>query len=89
MHLKRVLRVIGILLMLFSVVHLCPIPFAWFFNEDTIDAFLGSAFITFTMGGVMFLLGEATGDLRTRDGFLLTVLFYFGIGIFGALPFYL
>ncbi|MBV1905490.1 MAG: TrkH family potassium uptake protein [Pseudomonadales bacterium] len=89
MHFRSVLRIIGILLMLFTAILLLPILIAWLYNDSTISTFLYSALITFVVGGAFFLGGDISGELRTRDGFMITVMFYFGIGIFGALPFYL
>ena len=89
MHFRSVLRIIGILLMLFSVFLLFPSLIAWLYSESGIETFATSALITLLVGAAMFLAGRAAGELRTRDGFMITVMFYFGIGIFGSLPFYL
>ncbi len=88
MHFRSVLRIIGILLMLFSTILLFPSLVAWLYSEPGIQTFVISALITLLVGAAMFLAGRSAGELRTRDGFMITVMFYFGIGIFGALPFY-
>ena len=62
---------------------------AWFYNESTIRAF-GVAFgITALVGLVLWSVVRSDADLRSRDGFLITVLFYISLGTFGALPLYL
>jgi len=89
MHFRSVLRIIGILLMLFSAILLFPSLIAWIYAEPGVITFATAAFTTLLVGGGMFFAGASAGELRTRDGFMITVMFYFGIGIFGALPFYL
>ena len=49
-----------------------------------------TGFITFTIGcGLFFLASEKNGDLRTKDGFIITIFFWTVLGIFGSIPFYL
>ena len=36
-----------------------------------------------------FLSKKKNGDLRTKDGFIITVFFWTVLGIFGSIPFYL
>lgn len=89
MHLSVILRVTGILLMMFSVTMLTPVPIAWVFGEATYGAFLTAFAFTALSGGVLYLFSPSGQDLRNRDGFVITVLFYAALGAFGAFPFYL
>jgi trk system potassium uptake protein len=82
-------RVTGVLLALFSIVMLLPVLIALVYDEPTIAAFLTAFAITLASGLVLIAIGRRRGELRTRDGFLITVLFYLGLGLFGALPIYL
>jgi trk system potassium uptake protein len=84
-----ILRVTGLLLMLLGMVLLVPVAVALIYGENTIRAFVVAAFITFTIGGFLSVVARRTRELRSRDGFIITVVFYFALGIFGALPFYL
>ncbi len=89
MHFTVILRVTGILLMLFSATMLAPVPIAWWYGESTGPVF-GLAFvITVTVGLALWLPMRDTRELRSRDGFMITTLFYAGLGTFGALPLYL
>jgi len=89
MHFSVILRVTGILLTLFSMTMLLPAAVAWYYQEATIGAF-GLAFaITVGVGGSLWLFVRSAPDLRSRDGFLITVLFYAALGTFGALPLWL
>ena len=89
MHLHVILRVTGVLLMLFSVAMALPVVVALIYAEDVITPFLIAAAFTFGTGAALRLLPRRDADLRSREGFLITVLFYAGLGLFGALPMYL
>ena len=89
MHLQVILRVTGTLLMLFSVTLLAPGAVAWWYQEDTITTFASAFLITLAAGALIRLLNRDKRDLRSGDGFMITVLFYTGLGLFGALPLYL
>jgi len=89
MHLTVILRVTGILLMLFSLVLLVPAGVAWIYGENTILNFATAFGITASAGLIMALSSRGERELRSSDGFLITVLFYLGLGLFGALPLYL
>ncbi|MDE0690842.1 MAG: TrkH family potassium uptake protein [Gammaproteobacteria bacterium] len=84
-----VARVIGVLLMLFSVLLLVPVALAVPLGEPTWFAFLVAFVASIGIGGTLWLVGRGRGELRARDGFLVTVLFYLGLGLVGALPFWL
>ncbi|MEE4302368.1 MAG: TrkH family potassium uptake protein [Pseudomonadales bacterium] len=90
MHVSAILRVSGILLMLFSVTMLTPLVVALIYGERTIPAFL-LAFATTLGAGVLLWAPVARGreELRNRDGFVITALFYLSLGLFGALPLWL
>ncbi|MCZ6643631.1 MAG: TrkH family potassium uptake protein [Gammaproteobacteria bacterium] len=89
MHLSIILRVTGVLLSLFSLALLLPASVALIYDEDTIPTFTIAFGITLVSGIVMSLIGSSKRELRSGDGFLITVLFYLGLGFFGAIPFYL
>ncbi|MEQ8858241.1 MAG: TrkH family potassium uptake protein [Pseudomonadales bacterium] len=89
MHFAVILRVTGILLTLFSVAMVLPVVVALIYQEDTVATF-GTAFaITFLVGLTLFLGSRDKRELRSGDGFFITVLFYSGLGLFGAIPLYL
>ena len=86
MHFTIILRVTGILLSLFSVTMLLPMGVGLIYGENTITVF-GIAFgITAGLGLSLWSLVTSDAELRNRDGFLITVLFYISLGTFGALP---
>lgn len=84
-----IVRVTGMLLMVFSISMLTPIPFGLVWGEP-IRAFLIAFMCTFMTGGVLwFMSARRRDELRSRDGFLITTLFYLLLGLYGALPLYL
>ncbi|MBT8147743.1 MAG: TrkH family potassium uptake protein [Gammaproteobacteria bacterium] len=89
MHFSIIVKILGILLMLFSFLsNLPPMLVALLYREDTVSAFGASLILTFTMGLVLWLLtARSKQELRTRDGFLVVTLFWTVLGTFGCLPF--
>jgi trk system potassium uptake protein TrkH len=74
--------------MLFSSAMLVPLIMALLANDNTITGFASALGITFISGLIMWLpVRNAQHDLRIRDGFLITSLFWTVLGLFGALPF--
>ena len=86
MHFSVISRVTGILLMLFSLALFSPVLVALLYREDTIATFAIASAITFSSGLLLVLASRSRRELRSGDGFLITVLFYTGLGLFGAIP---
>jgi trk system potassium uptake protein TrkH len=87
MHVAVIARVLGILLMIFSLTMLTPIFVGWVFSENTSDTFVAAFAITLLVGVVFWLPSRNNnGELRTRDGFIVTVFFWLVLSSFGALP---
>ena len=76
--------------MIFSLAQLVPGFLAYFLNEkDLVYNFISTGFITFLVGSFLFFLAsEKNGDLRTKDGFIITIFFWTVLGFFGSIPFY-
>lgn len=90
MHFSVQMRILGILLMIFSTAMLGPLLMALLEEEETVRGFLFALCITFFSGFFLWLpVNKASHDLRIRDGFLITSLFWTVLGLFGALPFVL
>ena len=90
MHLSITLKILGILLMLFSLTHITPLIIAVVSSDGAVVSFLSALAITWLGGFLLWLPARNSHhELRTRDGFLITTLFWTVLGIFGALPFYL
>ena len=88
MHLAFVSRVLGLMLMVFSTSMLVPIVFAAIYQENTLPMFFLAFTITMIVGFLSWLPARnMKGEIRIRDGFIITVLFWLVLSIFGALPF--
>ena len=87
MHIAVIARVLGMLLMIFSLTMLSPIIVAHLYQEDTAPMFVLAFAITQIVGLVFWLpTKNKTGELRTRDGFFVTVFFWLVLSVFGTLP---
>ena len=77
--------------MIFSVAQVIPGFLAYFFEErEFVYNFIFSGFITFLIGCFMFFIAsDKNGELRTKDGFIITIFFWTVLGFFGSIPFYL
>ena len=90
MSLRVISRILGILLMLFSLTLVPPMLISRVFEDDTLSAFAVAMGITLLTGFALFYPNRhARKELRNRDGFLITVLFWTVLGAFGSLPFLL
>ncbi len=84
------LRIIGVLLMIFSATMLPPLLVGLNNQEADADAFALTLFATALVGLLLWLPTRSSGSvLKIRDGFLVTALFWIVLGAFGAVPFIL
>lgn len=90
MHFSVITRVIGLLVMVFSISLIPPILVSLLYNDGALDAFLYALTVNLLGGFVLwFPVRKARGELKIRDGFLVTVLFWTVLGFFGSVPFFL
>lgn len=89
MNLTVVQRILGLLLMIFSVTMLPPIVVSVIFAEESWMPFVGG-FLAANIAGLLLWLPvrHANKDLRLRDGFLVVAMFWLVLGAFGAAPLY-
>lgn len=84
------LRLLGILVALFSMTMLPPALIGWIHAEPSTVVFLQSFVILLVIGLVILLpFIRSQGELHVRDGFVVVVMFWLVLGLFGALPLYL
>ncbi len=88
MRLTVICKVLGLLLMLFSITLMPPGLVSLWYHDHSHFSFLMAFAITFSTGLLLwFPSHKVKKDLRTRDGFLITALFWAVLGLFGSLPF--
>ncbi len=81
-------RIMGLLLMSFSTTMLPPIVVDLLNEGSTWKAFTEGLWITLLIGLLIWLpVRRHRGELKTRDGFLIVVLFWLVLSGFGAIPF--
>jgi trk system potassium uptake protein TrkH len=90
MHPFVILRLLGLLLMIFSTTMLPPALVGLLMGDDNVLPFLyGFAAILITGLLIWLPFKEAKKDLRIRDGFVVVVMFWVALGYAGAVPLYL
>lgn len=90
MHLFVVQRILGILLMLFSITMLPPILVSLIYGDGEAMPFAFAFVLTLVTGLLSWLpVREHKRELRLRDGFLVVVMFWTVLSATGALPFML
>ncbi|GHA20092.1 Trk system potassium uptake protein [Arenicella chitinivorans] len=88
MHFQTVFKILGVLLIIFSVTQLTPLAVSLIYNDGNSYPFILSFFVTLITGLLLWApLRNLRRDLRYRDGFLVVVLFWTVLATFGSLPF--
>lgn len=81
------LRILGLLLMMFSATMLVPILVSLIYNDQSWLPFVQGFAFTLLSGLVAwFPVRKSRKELRLRDGFLVVAAFWTVLGTFGALP---
>lgn len=90
MNLIVVQRILGLLLMIFSITMLPPVIFSFVFAENSWLPFVQGFVLTLISGLVVWYPARRSRkELRLRDGFVVVAMFWTVLGLFGALPLYL
>ena len=85
----KILNFFGVLLMLFSFSFLIPIFVGFVYEESSINIFISLMIGIFIVGCCSWVFTRKDGsDLSLSDGFIITVLFWLVLSLFGALPLY-
>ena len=90
MNIGLCIRIVGLLLMLFSLGTLPSMVLGWAQEDGTAEVF-GQAFAITAISGVglSLLTQRANSELQIRDGFFVTAAFWIVLGLYGSLPFLL
>ena len=87
MQIKSVIRILGLLLMLFSLAIIPPIIVSLVFQDNETWSFFYAGILIFVSGLLLWLpAAQAKTDLKLRDGFVIVVLFWFVLSSFASLP---
>lgn len=85
-----ILKILGLLMMLFSVTMLPPLGISLWFDDGQWTRFANGLAII-AIGGLLLWapFRHNRGDLRIRDGFIVTTLFWVVLSVAGSIPLYL
>lgn len=87
MNFSIVQRILGLLLMLFSLTMLPPIGVALYFADGNWDPFFHAFLALLAIGAIAWWpVRKKIRELRLRDGFLVVALFWVVLGLAGAVP---
>jgi len=82
-----VLRILGLLLMMFSMTMIFPVVVDLFYKEQSWSPFVESFGVTLFIGLLLWYpVRDSRKDLRLRDGFMVVAAFWAVLGVAGALP---
>lgn len=91
MNFKLVFRVVAVLLVIITIFMLTSLIPAWYYGEeDLYGAFLIPAGITLLISAIYLVFShQESGNVSTRDGFLMVTLSWVAASAVGAFPMYL
>lgn len=87
MHLSTTLRVLGLLLMIFSLSMIPSMAISLIYADQQLNLFISAMVVIFGAGLLCWMpVRHQKREMRVRDGFLITVLFWAVLGFAGAVP---
>lgn len=90
MQILIVLKVLGLLLSIFSATMFVPGLVSLFYQDGSAQSFFGAFAVTLAIGLLIFLpLRNHQSPLKSTDGYIIVVMFWTVLGVFGAIPLYL
>ena len=90
MSFRAIQRILGLLLMVFSLTMLPPVGVSLFYGDGSHMAFVAAAAWLIAVGWFIWWPARRDRrDLRLRDGFMVVTLFWTVLGLAGALPLYI
>jgi trk system potassium uptake protein TrkH len=88
MQILSIIRIVGLLVALFSSTMLLPAMVAFGYRDGGGAEFVNSFFIALLLGALLWFPNRhQKKDLRSKEGFLIVVLFWVVLGSVGAVPF--
>jgi len=90
MSFRAIQRILGLLLMVFSLTMLPPVGVSLYYGDGNHMSFIAAAAWLIVVGGLIWWPARRDRrDLRLRDGFMVVTLFWTVLGLAGALPLYI
>ena len=84
-------KIIGIMLMMFAGTLMIPIITSLSFSDGNLQTFIVSLLVFFIIGALLYFPNSKikSSDIKSKEGFLIVVLFWLILSLFGSLPFIL
>jgi len=90
MSFRAIQRILGLLLMVFSLSMLPPVGVSLYYGDGSHMSFVAAAAWLIVVGGLIWWPARRDRrDLRLRDGFMVVTLFWTVLGLAGAVPLYI
>lgn len=90
MQVLIVLKVLGLLLSVFSLTMLIPGVVSLYHDDGSAQSFFAAFAVTLAIGLATFLpLRKLQSPIKLTDGYVIVVMFWTVLGVFGAIPLYL
>ncbi|MDU5503503.1 MAG: Trk system potassium transporter TrkH [Enterobacter sp.] len=87
-HFRAITRIVGLLVILFSGTMIIPGLVALIYRDGAGRAFTQTFFVALAIGSLLWWPNRRQkGELKSREGFLIVVLFWTVLGSVGSLPF--
>ena len=82
-------KIIGIMLMMFAGTLMIPIITSLLFSDGNLQTFIVSLSVFFIIGALLYFPNSKikSSDIKSKEGFLIVVLFWVILSLFGSLPF--
>ena len=82
-------KIIGIMLMMFAGTLAIPIVTSLSFSDGNLQTFIVSLLVFFIIGALLYFPNSKikSSDIKSKEGFLIVVLFWLILSLFGSLPF--
>ena len=89
MHFSIIFRVLGILLIFFSFTMIPPIIINWVYDDKNSFPFVVTALSSLISGAIMTIFTiKYKRELAIKDGFIVVILVWLIMGIYGAIPYF-
>ena len=83
-------KIVGIMLLLFSITLLIPLIVSFFYSDGNHFTFIYSLIIILVLGVLLYFPNRnAISDIKIKEGFLIVVLFWVVLSLVGSIPFML
>ncbi|MDG2159039.1 MAG: TrkH family potassium uptake protein [Gammaproteobacteria bacterium] len=88
MNYSLISKIIGIMLILFSLMLVIPITVSLLYDDGNVITFIYSFIIILLFGIILYFPNNRSrSDIKTKEGFLIVVAFWLVLSLFGSIPF--